>query len=126
MLRAAVAVTYVALVALFFVGYYTAVRSAPPDTIVDYTPVVVWLGFISFVPGLLIGRWWSALLPLMAVPFAAVMLVVCEVDESYSSVASDRGGEVGTGWFGVAFLLCTFALPSALIGAGLGRLARRR
>ena len=126
MLRAAVAVAYVALVALFFVGYYTDVRSAPPDTIVDYTILVIWLGLISFVPGLLIGRWWSALLPLAAFPIAAVMLVVAEFDESYSRIASDRGGEVGRGWFGVAFLLCTFALPSAFIGAGLGHLARRR
>ena len=126
MLRAATAVVYVALVTLFFAGYYGTVRAAPPDTIVDYTAMTITVGVVSFVPALLIGRWWALLLPLVSFPIAAAMVIIGHTDNAYSAVAADRGGAVGADWFFVAFILCTFAVPAAFLGVAVARVLRRR
>jgi hypothetical protein len=113
------ALLYVALLGAFFVDYYLAVRRAGTDEIVDYTPVVILLALVGLIVGVLIGRWWAVALPLTTFAFAAVMAVVGVLDDRYSAVAPDRGGVVGFDWFGVAALVCVYALPAVAIGVGL-------
>jgi hypothetical protein len=125
-LRALAALVYVAVLVLLFVGYYREVRSAPPGTIVDYTIAAFWIGVFAFLPALVISRWWGALLPLVSFPIAAVLLVVGELDEDYAAIAEDRGGPLGAEWFEAAFILCMFAVPAALLGAGIGHRFRQR
>jgi hypothetical protein len=74
---------------------------------------------VTVVPGLLIGRWWGVVLPLVAFPASALMMVIAAFDDGYSDIASDRGGVVGLDWFGVAALVCFYAVPAAAFGAGL-------
>src|SRR5215218_3087685 len=129
MSRLAASLLYAALVGAFFVGYYVDVRRAPPHAIVDYTPAVVLLAVVTVVPGLLIGRWWAVGLPLVAFPAAALMMVIAAFYDGYSDIASERGGVVGLDWFGVAALVCFYAVPAAAFGAGLrawGRMWERR
>jgi hypothetical protein len=125
-LRLLAALAYVALLVLLFVSYYREVRGAPPGTIVDYTVAAFWIGVLSFVPALVIGRWWATLIPLVSFPIAAVLLVVGELDEDYAAIAEDRGGPLGAEWFAAAFILCMFAVPAAFLGAGIGHRFRRR
>ena len=116
---------YAALIGGFFIAFYAEVRAAPPDTIVDATSLVVLLGLVSPAFGILVGRPWAIALPLAAFPVAAVMAVIGAVDDRYGDVARDRGGEVGAGWFGIATLVCFYAVPGIAIGVGLFGLGRR-
>ena len=125
MLPAIAALAYTALMGLHFVGYYTDVRSAPPDTIVDYTIATMLFAPLGLVLGALIGRWRAALLPLTSLVFAAAMLVASELDDRYAAVAEDRGGVVGFDWFGVAGVVCSFAIPGVLAGVSARKLLRR-
>ena len=126
MRRVVVALAYAGLVGWHFLSYYLDVRSAPADTIIDYTFAFILFGPISFLTGLLIARWWAVILPLVAFPFTAMMLVVAEFDDRYAQLARDRGGELGAEWLGLAALFCYFAVPGAALGAGLGEAVRRR
>jgi hypothetical protein len=129
MIRLVGSLVHAASVGAFFAGYYLTVRSAPPDTIVDFTSIILLLAPISLVSGAFIGRWWAIVLPLIAFPMAALMVVIGAVDDRYSRVAADRGGAVGVEWFAVAALVCAFAVPAAAFGAGLrawGAARRRR
>jgi hypothetical protein len=119
MRRLVVCLIYTALTAWFFASYYIDVRGAPPDTIVDATPALYLLALAGLVAGLLIGRWWVLALPLIAFPVAALMLVTGALDDRYSEVAADRGGVSGIDWFGIAALVCAFAVPAAAVGAGM-------
>ncbi len=117
--RLAAAVLYAALVGAVFIGYYVDVRDAPPSTLVDYTPAVLYLAMASLLLGILSGRWWAIPMPLIAFLMAAVLVVIGTLDDRYSKVAPDRGGVVGLDWFGVAALFCVYAVPAAAFGVGL-------
>ena len=119
MVRRAAPFLYAALLAAFFASYYIDVRSAPPNTIVDYNVVVILLVLPTLLAGVLIGRWWAIALPLVAFPIAALMLVIGTLDDRYVDVAADRGGVLGLDWFGVSALVCAFTVPAAAFGAGL-------
>jgi hypothetical protein len=82
--RIAAAVAYVAVIVGFFVVFYADVRAAPPDTIVDATPLVVLIGLVRPVFGVLVGRPWALFLPFAALPVAALMAAVGAVDERYA------------------------------------------
>lgn len=125
MRRPVVALVYAGLMGWHFASYYLDVRSAPPDTIIDYNAATILFGPISLLAALVIARWWAVALPLTAFPFALAMLIAGEFDERYARVAEDRGGVVGVDWFGVAAALCYFGIPGALLGAGSAELVRR-
>ena len=118
-MRGVAAALYVALLCASFVDYYFVVRGAARDEIVDYTPVLIVLAFGAFTLGLLAGRWWVLALPFATFPFAGAMAVVAALDEQYRATAPDRGGVAGLDWFGVAALICLYAVPAASIGVGL-------
>jgi len=102
-----------------FGGYYVDVRRAPTSPLVDYTPTVLYVAIASLLLGVLAGRWWAIVMPLVAFVVAPILLLIGTLDDRYSAVAPDRGGVLGPEWFGVAALYCVYAVPAAAFGVGL-------
>ncbi len=128
-LRQVIASAYCAVVVLFFVGYYLSVRTAGARTAVDWTTPLLALGVVSLLMGVVIGRSWTLLLPLVSLPSALALLAAASVDDRYRRAAPASGVPIADGWLGFAAVALATAVPAVALGVllvGVGRRLERR
>ena len=112
---------YVALLGLLVGSAYEVERSPEPNVVVDWFGALFLLGLLTFIVGVVIGRWWALLLPLIAFQFAVLAIFVAALDTGYTGERS----EILT--VATIFILF-FGIPSMVAGVGfwkLGALAIR-